>query len=151
MNPERLKKAYLSAAIAATGIIFAIVLYTVLVEFLRGSGAHKPPLAPPAAYAAKYALYIAGLSALAALKLMSAKLGAKMPTPEDTLKALTTLAIVKAALCEVPAVAGLVLFLLAGFRADFYLLVVFSLALEIYHFPRLGQWEERIRGDFGQL
>lgn len=22
--------------------------------------------------------------------------------------------------------------------------------LEIYHFPRLSQWEERLRGDFGR-
>jgi len=150
MTGEKVKKAYLAAAVAAAGIIGAIVLYTVVVEFLARTG-NKPPLVPPAAYAAKYALYIAGLSALAALKLMTARLGAKMPTPEDTVKALTTLAIVKAGLCEVPALAGLVMFLLTGFRADFYLLVVFSLALEVYHFPRLGQWEERLRGDFGQL
>jgi len=150
MNAEKLKKAYLAAAVAAGGITGAIVLYTFLAEALRVVG-HKPPLAPPAAYAVKYALYITGLSALAALKLMTARLGAKMPTPEDTVKALTTLAIVKAALCEVPAIAGLVLFLLTGYRLDFYLLVVFSLGLEIYHFPRLSLWEERLRGDFGQI
>lgn len=151
MTSDSLKKAYFSAAVAAAGIIFAIVFYTVLVEFLHGSGAHKPPLAPPAAYAVKYALYIAGLSALAAIRLIAAKLEAKMPTAEDTVKALRMLAIIKAGLCEVPAVAGLVLFLLTGYRADFYLLVVFSLALEVYHFPRLAKWEERLRGDFGQL
>lgn len=150
MNAESLKKAYLVAAVASAGIIGAIVLYTIVVELLTHMG-HKPPLVPPAAYAVKYAFYIVGASALVVLKLAGARLSARKASPEETLKALTTLALVKAAACEVPAVAGLVLFLLTGFRADFYMLVVFSLALEVYHFPRLGQWEERLRGDFGQL
>lgn len=150
MDKERLKKAYLSAAIAAAGIIAGIVFYTVVVEILNGMG-HKPPLQAQAADAAKYALYCLGISALAVLKMAEIKLGGKKETPEATVKALTTLAIVRAALCELPAIAGLLIFLLTGKRLDFYLLVVFSVGLEIYNFPRLAQWEERIRGDFGQL
>ncbi|OGS11486.1 MAG: hypothetical protein A3J70_04290 [Elusimicrobia bacterium RIFCSPHIGHO2_02_FULL_61_10] len=150
MDKERLKKAWLAAAIAAAGIIAGIVFYTVVVEVLRGMG-YKPPLQPPAADAAKYALYCIGVSALAVLKMAEIKLGGKKESPEATVKALTTLAIVRAALCELPAIAGLLIFLLTGKRLDFYLLVVFSVGLEIYNFPRLAQWEERIRGDFGQI
>lgn len=150
MNGEAIKKAYTAAAISAAGIIGAIVFYTVVVEILRTMG-HKPPLQPPASYAAKYALYLVGVSALAALKLAGLKLDSKKSTPEEALKALTVSAIVRAALCEIPAISGLLIFLLTGYRMDFYLLVVFSIGLEIYHFPRLTQWEERLRGDFGQL
>lgn len=150
MNAERLRKSYLGTAAASAGIIGAIVLYTVVAEMLARMG-HKPPLVAPAAYAAKYGFYVVGLAALTLLKSASARLGARKATPEETIKSLTILAVSKAAICEVPAVAGLVMFLLTGFRADFYLLVVFSLALEVYHFPRLGQWEERLRADFGQL
>lgn len=150
MNAENLKKAYLAAAAAAGGIIGAIVLYTFFAEALRFMG-HKPPLAGPAAYAVKYALYVAGLSALAAMKFAAAKFAEKKATPEETVKALTIEAIVKAAIGEVPAVSGLIMLILTGYRLDFYLLAVFSVGLEIYHFPRLAQWEERLRGDFGQL
>ncbi len=150
MNAEKIKKSYLAAAVSSGGIVSAIVLYTVVVELLFRMG-HKPPLVPPAAYAAKYALYIVGAAALAALRLVPAALDTRKATPEEAVKSLTLLAIVKAALCELPAVAGLIMFILTGFRADFYLLIVFSLGLEVYHFPRLQQWEERIRGDFGQL
>ena len=47
--------------------------------------------------------------------------------------------------------AGLILFILTGYKADFYLLLVFSAGLEVYHFPRLSNWEEKLRTDFGQL
>lgn len=150
MNAETIKRSYLSAAVAAAGIIGAIIFYAVVAEILSRLG-HKPPLAAPAAYAVKYALYLLSVSALLAVKLASARLDVKKATPEETLKALTVLAIVKAALCELPAIAGLILFVLTGYKTDFYLLLTFAAGLEIYHFPRLARWEERLRTDFGQL
>lgn len=150
MNEGTLKRSYRGAALAAGGIVSAIVLYTVAVELLRAHG-YAGALKPPASYAVKYALYIMGASALVALKFAGAVTARRRATPEETLKALTVDAIIKAALCETPAIAGLVMFLLTGYRADFYMLVVFALGLEIYHFPRIGAWRERIRGDFGQL
>ena len=150
MNKEAVKKVYLASALSAGGIIGAIVFYAVIVEVLRSMG-HRPPLQPPAAYAAKYVFYLLGVSALAILKLAEFKLGGIRSTPEETLKALTISAIARACICELPAIAGLVMFLLTGYRLDFYLLVVFSVGLEIYNFPRLSQWEERLRGGSGQI
>ncbi len=150
MNAAALKKAWLSAAIAAGGIIMAIVFYAFAAEALRMMG-YKPPLTPPAAYFLKYAFYLIGLSAIAVLKIVAAKLEVKKASPEETVKALTIMAIVRAAVCEVPAISGFLLFILTGYTLDFCLLLVFSIGLEIYYFPKLSQWEERIRGDFGQL
>lgn len=148
MDRKKLKKSWQAAALAAAGIIGGIFFYTVIVELLNKTG-YKPPLQAADAGGAKYALYFLALSGLAVLKMAGLKLGGKKGNPEETIKALTTLAIVRAALCELPAVAGLLIFLLTGGRSDFYLLIIFALALEIYNFPRLAQWEERIRGDFG--
>lgn len=150
MNKELLKKAYLAAALSAAGIIGAIVLYAVVGEILARSG-HRPPLLPPAAYAVKYALYILSVASVFAVRFAASRLDVRRATPEDAVKALTASAIVKAALCEVPAVAGLILFILTGYKADFYLLLIFSAGLEVYHFPRLQRWEEKLRTDFGQL
>jgi hypothetical protein len=150
MESSELKTAYTAAAAVAAGITGTIFVYTVVVEALRAKG-YAAPLHPPAAYALKYGLYIVGLTALPALKLAAAALGGAKPTRQEALRALATLAIVRAAVCEVPAIAGLLLFLLTGCRADFYALAVFSLVLEIYNFPRLQAWEEKLRGDFGQL
>jgi hypothetical protein len=118
-------------------------------EALRYGG-FRPPLGPPAAYALKYGLYVLGLAAVPLLQL-AGRLDVKKAGPEETVRSLVLLAIVRAALAECPAVCGFILFVLTGFYADFYLLLAFSAGLEIYHFPRRGAWEERLRGDFGQL
>jgi hypothetical protein len=52
---------------------------------------------------------------------------------------------VATALAEAAAVIGLVLFLLAGRRLDFYLLAGWSLLLQLFHFPRYERWEEAAR------
>ena len=49
-------------------------------------------------------------------------------------------AVITAALAEVPAILGLVLFMLFGLRGDFYVLLALSLALEALYFPRLDGW-----------
>lgn len=149
MSAGRLKTAWLAAAAASGGITAAIVLYTVLVEVLASRG-YRGPLAQLGAGPFKYAFYALGAMALPAIKLAGRKLAAKLPTAEDTIRALTAAAIIRAAAAELPAIAGLLLFLLAGLRADFYMLAVFAIGLELYHFPRLGAWEEKLRGDFGQ-
>jgi len=149
MDDGLLKKSYTAAALAAAGITAAIIFYAVIAEVLRRSG-FRPPLAPPAAFALKYGLYVLGLAAVPLIKL-AGRFDAKKAGPEETLRSLVLLSIVRAALSECPAVCGFVLFLLTGFYTDFYLLLAFSAGLEIYHFPRLGAWEERIRGDFGQI
>lgn len=150
MNSGNIKKAYLAAAAAAGGIIAAIVFYTVVVEILRAKS-YAAPVQPPAAYALKYAFYLLGASALLVLKFAGRPFEEKKAAPEEAVKALTRLAVLRAAVCELPAIAGLVLFLLTRYYLDFYMLALFSLALEIYHFPRLQAWEEKLRGDFGQL
>jgi uncharacterized membrane protein len=146
MDKATVKKAYLTAALVSGGIFSAVFFYAVAGELLRYLG-HKPPLQPPASYAVKYFFYFLSVSSLLIVKLAAAKFAEKKPTAEATLKALTTGAIVTAAACEVPGVAGLVLLLLTGFYPDFYLLLAFSAALEAYHFPRLPRWEERLRGE----
>ena len=121
-----------------------------MVEVLRKNG-FKPIVAPPAADTLKYAFYILGASSIGALKLAARLIDKKKDTPQETTVLLTRLAVSRAAICEVPAIAGLALFILTGFYTDFYLLAVLALGLEIFNFPRLAQWEERLRGDFGQL
>ncbi len=150
MDRERIKKSYTAAAIASAGVIGAIVIYTVIAEVLRHTG-YRPPVVPPAAYPVKFAAYLVSASTFPVLKRLNALLSGKAATQEETLTQLTRLAIARAAVCELPAVSGLILLLLTGFRADFYLLILIAAALEVYNFPRLPDWEARLRGDFGQL
>lgn len=51
-------------------------------------------------------------------------------------------AIITAAICESPAILGLILFILSGIKRDFYFLLIISLFLLFMYFPRLSHWEE---------
>ena len=58
---------------------------------------------------------------------------------------LQKMAIVTAALCEVPAILGLVLFFLSGNTRDFYVLCAISCGLFALFFPRYTNWEAWIK------
>jgi hypothetical protein len=55
---------------------------------------------------------------------------------------LSRASVVTSALAEIPAVLGLVLFLLTGLSRDFYPLLFVSLFLEFMYFPRLRVWQD---------
>jgi|GEM_PF-3056100 hypothetical protein len=42
-----------------------------------------------------------------------------------------------------------ILFLRGGLYRDFYLLLAYSLLLQLAYFPRYGRWEEWVRSTFG--
>ncbi len=50
------------------------------------------------------------------------------------------------ALCETPAVYGLILYFVGGSRLDFYILGAYSLLLFAVFFPRFSQWQEYTSG-----
>ena len=63
---------------------------------------------------------------------------------------LTTAAVVTYAVCETPAIFGLVLFFLGRNSSDFYLFMLFSLFFFAVYFPKFSQWEEWYRDQTGQ-
>ncbi|MFW6137276.1 MAG: hypothetical protein ACOC5U_04280, partial [Candidatus Aminicenantaceae bacterium] len=46
-----------------------------------------------------------------------------------------------AALCEIPALLGLMFFLLTGTSRDFYFLLILSVILFFMYFPKKIQWQ----------
>jgi hypothetical protein len=52
--------------------------------------------------------------------------------------------IVTAALSEIPAILGLVLFLIGGSRMDFYTLLAVSVGMLVAYFPRFSQWKNAV-------
>lgn len=147
---EQLRKSYQTAAIVAAAVTASTVMYALVAELVARAG-FTPPLSSAAANVIKFAFYIAAASSYVTVRAADRVFGAKRPDPASALKALVTQAVVRAALCEMPAILGLVLFLLTGLRADLYMLLSVAVALELWHFPRLSRWEERLRADFGQL
>jgi len=51
------------------------------------------------------------------------------------------ISVLTSAVCEIPAILGLVMALLTGQRQDFYFLVGLAFILFLLHFPRRSRWE----------
>lgn len=67
------------------------------------------------------------------------------PRASAVVKKLFTVSVVALAMCEGIAIYGVVLFMIGGYRADFYGFAAFSLVAFAIHFPRRSQWEEWAR------
>jgi len=58
------------------------------------------------------------------------------------LSRLFDLTVLTLCLAEIPALLGLILFLIAGYNRDFYILLFVSLFLLFMYLPRLKNWED---------
>ncbi len=150
MNGDEIKKAYAPAAIAAASMTAAPLVYGVVVKVLMRTG-YEPPLSGETAAAAAYALYAAAVLPLLSLKVLAAKLGAGRATAAETARSLIAAAVLKGAVCEVPAVAGLLLFVLTGRHREFFTLMLLSIVIQIFNFPRLSEWEEKLGPSAGRM
>ena len=96
----------------------------------------------------RYAAYGAAAAVVILLLLLRPRLIRRRPD-DDTpaaLRRLQSASLVMLVLGEIPAVAGLALFLVAGQNVDFYRLLFASLLLTFINFPRRAAWEEWLKG-----
>ena len=139
------EEAYRNAAIICGVMVASTVLYALVVAVISVFQAPFEGFAPGAQPSIlrsalwTMALVEAGLTGLVrrALLARSRSEGAAAQA-----RRLITTAVVTAALAEVPAILGLVLFMLWGLSGDFYALFALSLALGAIYFPRLDGWRE---------
>jgi hypothetical protein len=138
-------RTYRETAIVCGALVASVLIYAVIVEVL------KPTLPPRGAGAdinadlLRYAFYLlAGVGGLA-IPFGRRAVEAGPWVRGSVLVRLRTGAVVAASLAEASAVMGLVLFVLAGRRADFYVFAGWSLLLQLVHFPRRARWEEAAR------
>lgn len=149
MKKEEIKRMWLAATLVCSAIISVIFLYAVIVELTSRYAAFKPALSGRPAALLKYAVYMASAASVMALRFIKPFFEAKKAAPAGTLKALLGFSVITAALCEIPALTGLVLFFLAGYYWDFYMLALFSVIMELFYLPKYAEWEERIRNAHG--
>ena len=65
---------------------------------------------------------------------------------EEAVSKLRIAALITAALSEIPAIMGLILFIHQGVRKDFYVLLGCSLLILVVYFPRYSHWESWLTG-----
>ena len=148
VNRTEAFKAWRTSALITCAIIAVVVLYALVVEAVSRHTGLRYPLSGGAAAAARYALYLLGAAAAASVKFAGRLIGERVRSAPggSELKALSARSVSAAVLCELPALAGFLIFFLTGGYWDFYLLAVFSLALEFYYFPRRADWDSAAAG-----
>jgi hypothetical protein len=145
---EDLKKAYLTSTIVNSAIIASLVVYVVVAEMIKAQyepfegfvkGFDLPPL--------RYALYVLALVQLMVMIKIRGILLRKISFdgPEEAISRLSRTSLITSALCEAPAIFGLVLYLLGGLSRDFYVLLAWSGFLFFLYFPRYSNWESWVK------
>ena len=143
-NREELKRFYKTASLIGVTIIASLFVYLIVVEVLRMRIKPFRGFAPiPEMSVVRYVFY--GLAVLEVLVIRLVQSLLLKRAPGDTVKIavqkLFRASILTVCLSEVPAILGLVLFLIGGLNKDFYALLAVSLVLVFMYFPRLSSWE----------
>jgi hypothetical protein len=146
MNPEEgLRKTFQIATVISAAICSSMVIYAVVVEIIVAQSILFKGVAHTSNIASiRYLLYALALLLVFFINALRKSLLRKIKSDKLGVvrSRLLKTSIVTSALCEVPAIFGLVLFFIGGLRRDFYILLVFSFALLYLYFPRYKAWEE---------
>ena len=132
--------------IVAVALIISLLIYVCLVELIKQQfapfgGFVQVPQREVLRWAfLAVALVEASLIRFLRGALLAPRAGAGAPGPR-----LQTASIVTLALCESVGVFGVVLFVISGSAADFYLFLALPLGLFAIYFPRHDRWEEWAR------
>ncbi len=142
-----LKKSYQTAVTIGIALIASVAGYAVLAELIKTGviGGYEYPFAREDQVYKMLKFILLGVSFIDLLLIKvvgSAILSGQGSAPDQRLM---TKSIVSMAISESVAIYGLVLFLLAGSRFDFYLFAGISLIFFGIFFPRYHRWEDCIR------
>ena len=130
------------AVLIHAALMGSLLIYLLLVEVVfRGMDLSPSPGAGDAFGYLRYVFYGIAVLLILFIRRFPAWLrtGADVPEPERSTRLLQT-SILTSALCEVPAILGLVMVLLTGSHRDFHYLLFMSLVLFVYYFPRRSFW-----------
>ena len=147
-----LKKSFQTAVIIAATMMATLAIYILVVEIFRS---HLKPFSGlitiDLGFMTRYIFYILAAVQVIILRVLRGFLLKKSPGDDKAIliRKLFKATIITFALCELPALLGLTLFLLSGLHQDFYILTAISLILMFMFFPRYANWAEWISQDPG--
>ncbi len=143
LTAETIDASYRQATRIAGAIASSLLMYIVVTEVLT----RTPAVEPPAFFGTlRIVLFVAAGIAIFATTIIKGIMLRDAPSdPGARLARLRTVTIAGLALCEFPAICGLIIVILCHARADFYMLLAVSAYMMVRHFPRRGPWEEYLR------
>jgi len=136
------KQAFRANKIIAMAMVASLGIYAVIVEVLGGQEKSFPGCAPESAQHLPDIFMIVALIMIVVITKTRNTLLKMSPTDEieTKIRKLTMATVVTFALSEVPAILGLILFLLGGYVKEFYLLLALSALMMGLHFPKADHW-----------
>ena len=150
MDPqEDIRRAHRSVLAVAITILSSLLVFLALGEIIRAR--FKPFvgfLAGDNPQTLRYIVYALAVVVVILIRFLRQALLRR--SPEDSrltlLHRLSRASLITLVLGEVPALLGLMLFLVRGLNRDFYALIFVSLILIFMYFPRLASWNEWLKG-----
>lgn len=164
---DDLRKAYRIVVIIGLAMMASLLVYAAVVGILDKDPAlirSAPALSGSQVEIIKFALIGVTVVIFFVIRFVNASLlrmnggAGNLPDPRSRQSSgappefgrLTTAAVITFALCESPAIFGLVLFFLGRNASDFHLFLLISLFYFAVHFPKFSQWEEWYRNRQGR-
>ncbi len=145
---EIIRRTHRIAALVGFSVLGAMGLYLVLVELIRSKMAPFNGLYPITDLQTirnlRYLFYGLSAGSVILTRILQSLLLRKKPgdSPEDLLNKLHRTSLIMVIMSELPALFGLLLFLIRGLYRDFYILLGISVVVLFIFFPRRRAWEE---------
>lgn len=145
--PPEMNKLFQTSRIISGAMLLTVLVYAVIVEVMRRQLDPFQGFAPPKTAQLPDIFYGLALMALVAIRMLRKALLKSNPGDDGKIlvRRLVVAHIVTYCLCEIPAILGLVLFLMGGHYREFYVLLLFSLLLMVLYFPKIDHWEAWLR------
>jgi hypothetical protein len=143
MNPDdALEKAYGTNKIISIAMAGSLLIYVIIVEVLKFQGITLTMFPATLLDKLRFIFVFLSFAAYFIISFINKKVLVRKPDDSQAalLGKLTLANIISLALCELPALFGLVLFLGSGNPRDFYLPLILSLLLFYAFFPRYSFW-----------
>ena len=139
---NKLEKAYQINKIISYALAASMLLYVVIVEAFRFKGITLNLLPPAVLDKLRFVFVFLSFALYFIINFINQKLLIKKSadSQESLLQKLTLTNIISLACCELPALFGFVLFLCSSNPRDFYLLLIISVLLFYFFFPRYSFW-----------
>lgn len=149
MSPQvDLRKEHRSAVFISVAIMVSLLLYPAIVEIIRRQHDVFQGFDPQPVQKWRDVFVGAALIVLVLVRRIRGAIlkgGAQRAELPELVKRLKIASVVTFVFCELPAIVGLVLFLLGGFHKEFYLLLACSLAAMFVYFPKYEHWESWLK------
>lgn len=145
MDNVEIQKELRKMVLLAWAMGASILVYLVIAQIIRMQ--HQPFQGfAPGSSPSKEAFFVGSLIAFIGIRVVrNAILKGAGSDPAARLNRLRLATIASLAMTEIPAILGLVLFLLTGNTEDFYVLVALSLIAVALYYPKLLHWQIWLR------